>query len=73
MFCLSVRLFAYFSSAPTGRISVEFYNGEFYEYMSGDLNLVKVGQEYRALYGCFVFAGYINVFIKLCCAAVSVL
>jgi hypothetical protein len=51
LFVMSVRLAAYTSAAPTGRISVKFDIGEFYEKICLETpNLVNIGQKYRALH-----------------------
>jgi hypothetical protein len=56
---MSVRLSAYINAAVTGRISVKFDSVDFYENPAKNFqNLVKNGQEYRALYmkiyKCFI-------------------
>jgi len=47
---LSVRLSACINSAPTGRIFVEFYTGNFCINLSKNPNLVTSQQKCRALY-----------------------
>jgi len=46
-----VRLSACISGVPTGRICVEFGRGTSVELCRKNLNFIKIGQKYRALYG----------------------
>jgi thiol-disulfide isomerase/thioredoxin len=48
--CQSIRLSALIRAAPTGRISVKFRIGDFYENLSRNPSLVDIGQKYRVLY-----------------------
>jgi len=49
-FVMPVRLTAYISTAPTGRIFVEFDNGDFYENLSRNPYFLKIDQQYGVLY-----------------------
>ena len=48
--CLSVCLSTCISAAPTGRIFGKFYTGTFTKICCETPNLVKIGQQYWALY-----------------------
>ena len=68
--CLSVRLWAYFSSTATRWISVTLIMGTFTKFYSEDPNLFKIRQKYRALctktYVSFVVDGDFKSPLKCC-------
>jgi hypothetical protein len=62
---MSIRLSTCISTTPTGRISVKLDAGDLYGSLLINPIMVKIGQEYRALYMktyvCYIVTGDINL------------